>query len=170
MPPDGEMDDGNVHVMGLNKNKGQEILLRLRTDDFRGFRKILSVRKVLYHALAHNDISAHNTRFFELMRRVEREAHERQKRGAAPRSIQLRERPDLSLLRREHELLQRELGHLPLDGALDVCVVEPVRACLALARCPRGRVGVFIVAKVPDAGFAAPPPCAIAVSFQDLAW
>ena len=74
MPPDGQMDDGNVHLMGLNKNKGQEILLRLRTDDFRGFRKMLSIRKVLYHELAHNDISPHNTQFFELMRRVEREA------------------------------------------------------------------------------------------------
>ena len=39
--------------MGLNKNKGEEILLRLRTDDWAGLRPYLSVIDVLLHELAH---------------------------------------------------------------------------------------------------------------------
>ncbi|CAM9409290.1 unnamed protein product [Laminaria digitata] len=56
--------------MGLNQNHGQKILLRLRTDDLKGFRKVLSIRKVLFHELAHNDISEHDDSFYRLMRQV----------------------------------------------------------------------------------------------------
>jgi hypothetical protein len=63
-------------VMGLNKNKGQQILLRIRTDDLHGFRKILHIRKVLYHELAHNVHSAHDGDFFQLNRIVEKECTE----------------------------------------------------------------------------------------------
>ena len=62
--------------MGLNKNKGQQILLRIRTDDLKGFRKMLSIRKVLFHELAHNEHSEHNGEFFKLMRQIERECNE----------------------------------------------------------------------------------------------
>lgn len=41
MYPDGKVGVDPVCVLGLNKNKGQEILLRLRTDDLLGFRKYL---------------------------------------------------------------------------------------------------------------------------------
>lgn len=37
--PDGKVGESPVCVMGLNRNKGQQILLRLRTDDLKGFRK-----------------------------------------------------------------------------------------------------------------------------------
>jgi hypothetical protein len=52
--PEGKVGGSEVCVMGLNQNKGQKILLRLWTDDLKGFRKILSIRKVLFHELAHN--------------------------------------------------------------------------------------------------------------------
>ena len=71
--PQGQVGHSPVCVMGLNQNKGQTILLRLRTDDLQGFRKISSIRKVLYHELAHNVHSDHNQDFFQLMRQVERE-------------------------------------------------------------------------------------------------
>jgi hypothetical protein len=74
--PDGKVGESAVCVMGLNKNKGQEILLRIRTDDLSGFRKILSIRKVLYHELAHNVFSEHDDDFFQLMRQIERECTE----------------------------------------------------------------------------------------------
>jgi hypothetical protein len=74
--PDGKVGESAVCVMGLNKNNGQEILLRLRTDDIQGFRKPLSIRKVLYHELAHNVHSEHDTQFFQLMRQIERECTE----------------------------------------------------------------------------------------------
>lgn len=73
MYPEGNVGKDPVCVMGLNQNKGQKILLRLRTDDLKGFRKILSIRKVLYHELAHNVHSDHDTAFFQLMRLVEQE-------------------------------------------------------------------------------------------------
>ena len=74
--PEGKVGESEVCVMGLNKNKGQQILLRIRTDDLKGFRKMLSIRKVLFHELAHNVHSEHNGEFFQLMRQIERECHE----------------------------------------------------------------------------------------------
>jgi hypothetical protein len=71
--PEGKVGESAVCVMGLNKNKGQQILLRIRTDDLSGFRKILTIRKVLYHELAHNVHSAHDGKFFQLNRQVEKE-------------------------------------------------------------------------------------------------
>ena len=41
-------------LLGLNKNAGQEILLRLRTDRYDGFRVYSDVRRVLCHELTHN--------------------------------------------------------------------------------------------------------------------
>jgi hypothetical protein len=74
--PEGKVGQSAVCVMGLNQNKGQKILLRIRTDDLRGFRKMLSIRKVLFHELAHNVHSDHNQDFFQLMRQIEREYNE----------------------------------------------------------------------------------------------
>lgn len=71
--PEGKVGESAVCVMGLNKNKGQQILLRIRTDDLRGFRKFLNIKKVLYHELAHNVHSDHDAQFFQLMRQIERE-------------------------------------------------------------------------------------------------
>lgn len=71
--PDGKVGESAVSVMGLNRNQGQQILLRLRTDDFLGFRPMTKIRKVLYHELAHNEIRPHNQDFFQLMRQIEQE-------------------------------------------------------------------------------------------------
>ena len=73
MYPVGLVGVSAVCTLGLNKNKGQEILLRIRTDDLRGFRKALTIRKVLYHELAHNVHSAHAGHFHALMAQIERE-------------------------------------------------------------------------------------------------
>ena len=54
MYPDGKVGVDPVCVLGLNRNKGQQILLRLRTDDLQGFRKFLSIKQVLCHELTHN--------------------------------------------------------------------------------------------------------------------
>jgi len=74
--PEGKVGESDVCIMGLNQNKGQKILLRIRTDDLKGFRKILSIKKVLYHELAHNVHSEHDNEFFLLMRQIERECNE----------------------------------------------------------------------------------------------
>jgi len=76
MYPDGKVGESPVCVMGLNQNKGEKILIRIRTDDLKGFRKMLSIRKVLYHELAHNVHSEHNVEFFKLNRQIEKECKE----------------------------------------------------------------------------------------------
>ena len=72
MLPEGRVGEDPVCVLGYNVNHGQEIRLRLRTDDLTGFRSILSIRHVLCHELAHNEFSEHDNRFKELMRWIER--------------------------------------------------------------------------------------------------
>ena len=81
--PEGKVGQSEVCVMGLNKNKGQQILLRVRTDDLKGFRKMLSIRKVLFHELSHNVHSEHDDKFFQLMRQIERECNELDWTGGA---------------------------------------------------------------------------------------
>jgi hypothetical protein len=74
--PDGKVGESAGCVMGLNENKGQRIKLRIRTDDLQGFRKIASIRKVLFHELAHNVHSEHDGDFFMLMRQIEQECND----------------------------------------------------------------------------------------------
>jgi WLM domain len=74
--PEGKVGESAVCVMGLNEDQGRRIRLRIRTDDVKGFRKMLSIRKVLFHELAHNVHSEHDDKFFQLMRQVERECNE----------------------------------------------------------------------------------------------
>lgn len=74
MEPEGKVGVDPVCVLGLNVNKGQEILLRLRTDDKKGFRPMYMLKQVLAHELAHNVFSEHDADFFDLMRNIEREA------------------------------------------------------------------------------------------------
>jgi len=54
MYPEGLVGVDEVCILGLNKNKGEKILLRLRTDDLQGFRIMSSIKATLYHELAHN--------------------------------------------------------------------------------------------------------------------
>ena len=71
--PDGKVGVSQVCLMGLNKNAGETILLRLRTDDMLGFRKYDYVRKVLLHELAHNEWGDHDDNFKALNSQLNRE-------------------------------------------------------------------------------------------------
>lgn len=73
MFPEGLVGIDDVCILGLNKNKGEKILLRLRTDDLKGFRHIGTIRKTLYHELAHNEHGDHDAKFWALTRQVEKE-------------------------------------------------------------------------------------------------
>ncbi|KAF3941195.1 hypothetical protein ABW19_dt0202268 [Dactylella cylindrospora] len=53
-------------TLGLNKNRGEEILLRLRTDAYDGYRDYRTVRKTLCHELAHNVHGEHDRDFWDL--------------------------------------------------------------------------------------------------------
>lgn len=63
-----------VCILGVNINKGQEISLRLRTDDLRGFRRYDRIRETLVHELAHMVFSEHDNSFKELNSQLLREA------------------------------------------------------------------------------------------------
>ncbi|KAL1890242.1 hypothetical protein Sste5346_008396 [Sporothrix stenoceras] len=65
--------EGTSRTLGLNRNKGQVIELRLRTDDFLGYRDYKTVRKTLCHELAHNVHGPHDKHFWALYREIERE-------------------------------------------------------------------------------------------------
>ena len=71
--PEGKVGEDEVCILGLNTNKGQKIELRIRTDDLKGFRKIQSIRKTLYHELTHNVHGPHDEKFYTLLRQVEKE-------------------------------------------------------------------------------------------------
>ncbi|ORY92533.1 WLM domain-domain-containing protein [Leucosporidium creatinivorum] len=60
-------------LLGLNKNAGEEISLRLLTDDLTGTRSYAEVRKVLCHELAHNRIGPHDDSFKTLNSLLNRE-------------------------------------------------------------------------------------------------
>jgi hypothetical protein len=63
MPPEGIVGVSESCVLGFNVNKGQEISLRLRTDDWRGFRRYERIRETLIHELAHMVHSPHDFNF-----------------------------------------------------------------------------------------------------------
>ena len=63
-------------LLGLNKNKGEEILLRLRTSDCKSFRPYLSIRETLVHELTHCRYGDHDDKFWGLFRVLMRESKE----------------------------------------------------------------------------------------------
>ncbi|CAK7241481.1 MAG: hypothetical protein STHCBS139747_002943 [Sporothrix thermara] len=65
--------EGTSRTLGLNHNAGAVIELRLRTDDFTGYRDYKTVRRTLCHELAHNVFGPHDSKFWALYREIERE-------------------------------------------------------------------------------------------------
>lgn len=84
MPPEGMVGVSESCLMGLNRNKGEEILLRLRTDDWSGLRPYLSVVDVLLHELAHCVHGDHDNNFkalWSLLKMEYAQHSSREKRG-----------------------------------------------------------------------------------------
>lgn len=65
--------EGTSRTLGLNRNKGEVIELRLRTDAYDGYRDYKTIRKTLCHELAHNIHSDHDRNFWDLCHTIERE-------------------------------------------------------------------------------------------------
>lgn len=63
MPPEGKVGVSPACILGVNINAGQEISLRLRTDDLRGFRRYDRICETLMHELAHMVHSEHDNAF-----------------------------------------------------------------------------------------------------------
>jgi hypothetical protein len=60
-------------TLGLNRNGGEVIELRLRTDRYDGYRDYNTIRKTLCHELAHNVFSEHDRDFWDLTAQIEEE-------------------------------------------------------------------------------------------------
>ncbi|CAM8883101.1 unnamed protein product [Rhodiola kirilowii] len=74
MAPEGFVGISSVCILGLNKNHGEEISLRLRTDDLKGFRKYEIIKKTLLHELAHMVYSEHDANFHAINSQLNKEA------------------------------------------------------------------------------------------------
>jgi hypothetical protein len=60
-------------TLGLNRNRGEVIELRLRTDAYDGYRDYKTIRNTLCHELAHNIWGPHDRNFWNLCKQIERE-------------------------------------------------------------------------------------------------
>ena len=60
-------------TLGLNRNGGEVIELRLRTDAGDGYRNYAGIRKTLCHELAHNVWGEHDANFWALCKQIERD-------------------------------------------------------------------------------------------------
>lgn len=65
-PADGKVGVDDQCLLGYNKNKGQEIGLRLRTDNLDGLRPFEVIMRTLLHELTHMVHSDHDIAFREL--------------------------------------------------------------------------------------------------------
>lgn len=65
--------EGTSRLLGLNRNQGEVIELRLRTDAHDGYRDYRTIRKTLCHELAHNVHGPHDRQFWDLCHQIERE-------------------------------------------------------------------------------------------------
>ncbi|GJN73922.1 ubiquitin/metalloprotease fusion protein [Purpureocillium lilacinum] len=65
--------EGTSRTLGLNRNRGEVIELRLRTDAHDGYRDYKTIRKTLCHELAHNVHGPHDRNFWDLCHQIERE-------------------------------------------------------------------------------------------------
>lgn len=65
--------EGTSRILGLNRNGGEVIELRLRTDAHDGYRDYKTIRKTLCHELTHNVHGDHDRVFWDLCHQIERE-------------------------------------------------------------------------------------------------
>lgn len=63
-------------TLGLNRNRGEVIELRLRTDAYDGYRDYKIIRDTLCHELAHCVWGDHDRNFWDLCGQIEREVRE----------------------------------------------------------------------------------------------
>lgn len=63
-------------TLGLNRNAGEVIELRLRTDSYDGYRDYKVIRKTLCHELSHNVHSEHDRNFWDLTKQIEKEVEQ----------------------------------------------------------------------------------------------
>ncbi|KAK0705393.1 WLM domain-containing protein [Lasiosphaeris hirsuta] len=68
--------EGTTRILGLNRNFGEVIELRLRTDAGDGYRDYKTIRKTLCHELSHNVHGNHDKEFWKLTHEIEKQVHD----------------------------------------------------------------------------------------------
>ncbi|CAD7972986.1 unnamed protein product [Amoebophrya sp. A120] len=63
-----QMEGKDGDLLGFNENAGARIVLRLRTDDTKGFRPYHDLVNTLIHELVHNTFGPHDDKFWNLFR------------------------------------------------------------------------------------------------------
>lgn len=107
--------EGDKCLLGWNRNFGERIALRLRTDDFKSFRKYDSIINTLIHELAHNVVGPHNDQFWALFNDLKKayDSIHASRRGA--KATGSRVAPERSVTKAE---LDEILGANTTSGAL----------------------------------------------------
>ncbi|KAJ9638623.1 hypothetical protein H2204_004099 [Knufia peltigerae] len=72
-------------TLGLNRNRGEVIELRLRTDAYDGYRDYKVIRKTLCHELSHNVWGEHDRNFWDLTKQIEKEVEQNDTRHGGHR-------------------------------------------------------------------------------------
>ena len=88
--------EGEKCLLGWNRNFGQRIALRLRTDDFKGFRNYQSITNTLLHELAHNVFGPHDDKFWSLFAQLKEQysrVHSGRKNAKMLGSVAMAPRP-----------------------------------------------------------------------------
>ncbi|TGZ76348.1 WLM-domain-containing protein [Ascodesmis nigricans] len=65
--------DARSKILGRNHGRGELIEIRLRTDEYDGWRAYDMVLKTLYHELAHMVHDDHDRQFWDLMSQIQKE-------------------------------------------------------------------------------------------------
>ncbi|KAJ8328989.1 hypothetical protein O5D80_002950 [Batrachochytrium dendrobatidis] len=68
-----ELHPNERAILGYNRNKGQSIALRLRTNDLDGFRHYSTIQDTFIHELAHMTHTDHDSNFHALNRQLKKE-------------------------------------------------------------------------------------------------
>lgn len=125
-------------ILGLNKNHGEEISLRLRTDDIKGFRKYESIKKTLLHELAHMVHSEHDANFLALDKQLNQEAIALDWTKSRSQTLSgLRQEADVDELFSSHETYSiNKLGGNPLHSVVDARASAAAAAVRRLENSP----------------------------------
>ena len=128
MPPQGLVGVSSSCLMGLNRNRGQSIHLRLRTDDWLGLRPYEKVVEVLLHELTHNVHDDHDDDFKALNSELAKEYRANLDVYRSARSTADGPVKDASA-----EPLEAEDAGYTLGGGLEAPVVDARAAAAAAA-------------------------------------
>ncbi|KAJ8749379.1 hypothetical protein K2173_018869 [Erythroxylum novogranatense] len=139
MAPVGYVGVSPKCILGYNKNHGEEISLRLRTDDLKGFRKYESIKKTLLHELAHMVYPEHDANFYSLDKQLNQEAASldwTKSRGHNLSRVKHPEHDTETFYGAESISVSQKLGGSMLDQLASAREASVAAACRRLANAP----------------------------------